>query len=429
MLEAIDMYLLPTIISNITAIYLQSKILKTKINYNSISLYIGIFISVILVIANRIYVHDYLRFLFSFIILLISGTIIFKRKIYELYGVIFVQQGLMLIAELLCLAVLSTVDQSLLSLSYKNFIGVIAVNILVSLTAVLIYSSKKVSYICDKVISFINDVAGLKKYLILLLFITTSNVLLMFMYYKDDIIILINSAFILIYGFIVYFLILEASEKLHMKQQNEGLLKTLNEYEKILDQQRVSNHENKNQLLVLKSLVSKNNKKLISYLDEMIKEKQVDDEVLYASAKRIPQGGLQGLIYQKMLCMKDKNINIVLNVDRKVKKINLPSKINFEICRAVGIIVDNAIDETMKLEDREILIDIYQENEELVVEVTNRCNDIPDLSRIDESGYTTKEKGHGYGLTLLKEICSNNNITNERKIVGNTFCQTIKIKM
>ena len=433
MSEILKMYLFPTIMSTLIAIYIQSEILKIKINIKSFRFYLGLLIGIALLILNRVYVHDYFRFIFSFIIVLTSSSIIFKRKIYELYGVVFIQQSLMFISELIFLAVLNVLNQSLLSLSYTNYLMSLLINAEVCILALLIYGNRKVAYLCGKFVTYVNEVAGLRKYVVVLIFITTLNVLLMFMYFKDDIIIVVNSIFIAIYGIIVYFLIAEANEKLRIQQQNEGLLKTLNEYEKILDQQRVDNHENKNQLLILKTMANKNNKKLLNYLDEMIKEKQEDDEVLYASAKRIPQGGLQGLIYQKMLHMKDENISVMLNVDRQVKKTlfaNIKPKINFESCRAVGVIIDNAIEETIKLKEKEIFIDIYVDQGYLCVAIVNKCSTIPDLSKIDEIGYTTKETGHGYGLALLKEICnSHKEIINERKVQGMTFTQIIKIKM
>ncbi len=433
MIEAVKMYLFPTIMSTMIALFLHSDILKIKLDLKSFRFYIGFIIATILLMLNRVFVYEYLRFVFSFIIMLISSSIIFRKKVYELYGVVFAQQGLIFVAELICLVIFNITDRSLLSISDDNYFNSILVNAVICVMTLLLYSSDRIYHLCCRFVSFVNDVVGLSKYLLILFFITTSNVLLMFMYFEDDIIILVNTAFIAVYGCIVYFLITEVNEKLKIKQQNEDLIRTLNEYERILDQQRVNNHENKNLLLVLKSLAGKNNKKLLTYLDEIIKEKQVDDEVLYAGAKRIPQGGLQGLIYQKMLYMKDKGINVVLNVDRKVKKtslINVKPKVNFESCRAIGIILDNAIEETIKHKDKEIFIDVYLDDDFLCVSVANQCFDVPDLSKIDEGGYTTKSEGHGYGLTLLKEICDfNREIINERRLSGLTFSQIIKIKM
>ena len=104
---------------------------------------------------------------------------------------------------------------------------------------------------------------------------------------------------------------------------------------------------------------------------------------------------------------------------------------NYDICRIAGIIVDNAIEETVKFnkKEREIIISMYIDKE-FIVEVSNRIKDDFDLNKIYEKGYTSKSKGHGYGLSLLKKIVDENEkITNDIKIVNNVFTQIIKIKM
>ena len=236
------------------------------------------------------------------------------------------------------------------------------------------------------------------------------------------------------YSFIVFSLVIESSLKSNYMTDNKILLSNLNEYEKMLDYQRVNNHENKNQLLVIKSMVEKEDKKAIEYINEIIKEKREDNELMYTKAKRIPSGGLQGLVYQKMLVMQENYINVILDVSSNVRKIdfsNLSSKMNYDICRIMGIILDNAIEETIKFhrKEREIVISMYID-ELFLIEVSNRIKDNIDLEKIYDKGYTNKEKGHGYGLSLLKKIVDKNtNVINELKITNDIFTQIIKIKM
>ena len=52
------------------------------------------------------------------------------------------------------------------------------------------------------------------------------------------------------------------------------------------------------------------------------------------------------------------------------------------------------------------------------------------MKRLEEKGYTSKGKGHGYGLTLAKSIIDNNKkLSSEKRISKNTFTQILKIKM
>ena len=181
-------------------------------------------------------------------------------------------------------------------------------------------------------------------------------------------------------------------------------------------------------------MIEKKDKNMIDYINEIIKDKREDNDILYTKTKRIPSGGLQGLIYQKMLLIQEKGINIVLDVSTKVRKVdllNISPKMNYDICRIVGIILDNAIEETEKInkKDKEILISMYIDDY-FNIEISNHFVGDIEIDKIFNKGYTTKGNGHGYGLSLLKQIVSENkNIINETKIINNVFTQIIKIKM
>lgn len=435
MIEKFFEYLLPSAINIITGLYIQKSILKKKIKITDYRVYIGTIMMVICSIFNYIYVTGFLRFTISLIFLTVISIFIFRETLYDIFSVVVIEQIIMFASELLCAVIFSIFKINILSVTNSSFVNSILVNSGISIIAFLIYNIKYISYACDKIMKLLYRIDSIKKGIIIFVLFISMNVLLMLIYFSNGsmYIVIINSIFIVIYSGIIYMLIIEKNKTIKYKQENEMLLDNLNEYEKMLDYQRVSNHENKNQLLVIRSMISKNNKKALNYLDEIITEKRKDDEGLYTYAKIIPEGGLQGLVYQKMLKMKENNIKINLNVDRKIRKVNfdsISSKVNYDLCRAVGIILDNAIEEVIKLKEKEVVVCMYKDEDDFVIEVSNKCEIIPDLSMMDEKGYTTKSEGHGYGLSLLKEIVSNNkNIINERKIDKDIFTQIIKIKM
>lgn len=432
MMEKFVYYLIPNFINFLGITYIQSKILNKKINFNKSNTYIGIFLFLVLNEFNYIYITGFIRFVINTIIIVLTAYIIFKDNIDKIFIAVLLEQVIYFFSEFISVAllVLAGINPEKLN---NNLTVFIVLNIVISIVSISFFIIPIIKKIINNAISYLSNISSIRKYVLALIFLITLNVLLVFLYFFDNkYIILINTIFVVIYALIMYIALNEKSENIKYKEQNKMLIDNLNEYEKMLDYQRVNNHENKNQLLVIQGMIDKTNTKALEYLDEVIKEKREDDEGIYTSASIIPQGGLQGLVYQKMLKMKENNITINLKVERKVRKINLdnlPSKTNYDLCRAVGIIIDNAIEENLNLKEREILICMYILDEYLVIEVSNKCSVIPDMTRLDEKGYTTKSNGHGYGLSLLKEIVdSNKNIINERSINKDIFTQIIKIK-
>lgn len=435
MIELIKIHFLPTLISILTALYLEKRILNKSINLNYIKLSLIIFIDIFLFMFNYIYTSGFVRFFCSTIILTCSFSLIFNEKIHRSFNATIIQQLFLFVGELICAIIFLIFDINILSLSINEGLYLLLINSIILLIAIILCNLKPIKYIYNKIMSYLDQMEGLKKYFLALFLILTLNILITLIYFNEDnfLIIITNTMFVIIYSGIMYSLISEKSENIKFKMQNQMLLDNLNEYEKMLDYQRVSNHENKNQLLVIKGLISKTNKKAIQYIDEVINDSKEDNETLFSKAKRIPAGGLQGLIYQKMLYMQNNNINVQLDVSKSLKKLdfsNISTKTNYDICRMAGIIIDNAIDETVKLENKEIAISLYKDDNLFIIEVSNYFEDLPDLTKINNKGYTTKGKNHGYGLSLLKKIEEENkDIINETKITKDIFSQLIKIQM
>lgn len=424
-------YLLSVLITLITVLYLQSKILKIKINYKTYNLYIGIILFMVLGMINHINTAGFLRFIISTIYITFITCIIFKEKIYKTFCSTVLEQSILFMSELICSLLFFIFKINILKLYNDNVLYLLVLNIIITSLAIAIYKIKIIKKLCDKTMNALSSINSSTQYGLLLFFIVTLNLLLMISYSSklDMLNILINTIFVIAYTFIIYSLIKEKGINIKVKEENENLILNLNEYEKLLDYQRVNNHENKNQLLVIKSMIHKNNKKALEYIDCIIKEKREDDELLYAKAKRVPEGGLQGLIYQKMLLMQEKDIKVELNILSEVRKINIPTKTNYDICCIVGTLLDNAIEAIKEIDKKEIAISMYVD-EYFNIEISNYFKGELDLEKIDKKGYTTKGKNRGYGLALVNNIINKNeNIINERKITKDVFTQIVKIKM
>lgn len=426
-----------SLINTVCVIYIIKKLLQVELDIKNKRTIIIILIMSFLIFINYFFFYNYLRIILSTTIIIVCSKFIFNKKIDSIISVTIIEQINFFLAELI-LALFLTFISTFKEIIFIDTKGNLLTNILICLLSVLLINSSYLKKAYIKLIEIIYLIKKNDKYIISFIFFASMNILILLLYYNinnTNNILMITSIFLIcFYSIIIFMLLNEKNKNVIVSQRNEFLINNLNEYEKMLDYQRVNNHENKNQLLVIKSMIEKKDKKLLEYLNEIINEKREDDEIVYNKAKRIPSGGLQGLIYQKMLLMQEKNIEVNLDINSKVRKIdfgNLSSKMNYDICRIVGIIIDNAIEETIKFnkKEREIIISMYVDGL-FIIEVSNRIKADIDLSKIYEKGYTNKEKGHGYGLSLLKKIVDeNDNIINEVKIVNNIFTQVIKIKM
>lgn len=425
-----------TVVNIFAAIVVLHNVSKRKINLKDENIYFSFIIMMIVAFINMIYFDTSIRLIISTFIIFLGNYIIFRDNINKNLVSTFMNQFIVALSELTCAAILFIIINPVLGVEFINtFTGSIITNIIISVLMIVISSLTIMKKIYEKLLELTHRIKPYVLLVFIICLIVPINILVFMVYIGNSLlnILFLIILFLSIYTIIIYFALSEKNQNIKFKRENEVLLDTLNDYEKMLDYQRVNNHENKNQLLVIRSMISKNNKKALEYLDEIITEKRKDDEGLYTYAKIIPEGGLQGLVYQKMLKMKENNITVNLNVDKKIRKVNfdnLSSKTNYDLCRIVGVILDNAIEEVVKLKEKEIVISMYKDEISFVIEVSNRCKTIPDLSKLDEKGYTTKTKGHGYGLSLLKEIIENNKqFINERSLNKDIFTQIIKIKM
>ena len=241
--------------------------------------------------------------------------------------------------------------------------------------------------------------------------------------------IIVNFAITIIYFVIIMMLIKKESNYNTVYNKYITTLQELEEYESIINEYRVINHENQNQLNSIKGMTS--NKRVREYIDEILNNKNKKNELILKQALLIPTGGLRGLIYSKLVIMKNKNINYNLHVDKKINiKLtkNISTKTMLNVCQIIGVYLDNAIEAVENLSQKNILINIYKADD-IAIEIINNKENYVDINKIDKAGYTTKEGIHGYGLSLVSKILKEDpKLINERDITKNTFKQKLIIK-
>lgn len=416
-------------------IIVWSRFYNEKINFKNIWIYVSVLSLTTLSIFNHIFLNAFIKILVVTLLITIFNWLIFRKKMNETIISSIFGQLLITISETFGVLLLVLIFRRNIEFVETNFFDTLIGNVVVAIIYFCISCIPFVKKIYLSLAGFTNKFKIKNTLLWCLLILISLNFLASVLYYdmKFSFSIIIGTVLMVIYSFIVYKAMSQKNINMIVEAENKSLMDSLHQYEDMVDRQRVDNHENKNQLLIIKNMIKKNDKDVIEYIDTVVKDEKEDDEALYTKVKSIPSGGLQGIIYQKMLSMKDNRILFSLDVSRDVRKIDLEKmniEDNYKLCKIVGVLLDNAIEESLKIDDRRIMISLYVDEDMLIIDISNRFDGKIDLDKIDEEGYTTKGEGHGYGLSLVKKLVDGNDcFINERKVNKDVFKQVIKFKI
>lgn len=181
-------------------------------------------------------------------------------------------------------------------------------------------------------------------------------------------------------------------------------------YEKIINEQGKKNHEYNNQLMVIKGYINKP-ERLSEYLDEVIGEHKTGQNYTVKQLGFLPDGGVKGLLYHKLSKMEDNNIKYYLYIDQNLKDKDIESfdlKTYRDLTKLLGVFLDNAIDAALKSEEKEIEVELKDKDDCLLVIISNTYDKSADINKVGKSGFTTKCVGHGFGLSIVKDIARTN---------------------
>ena len=193
----------------------------------------------------------------------------------------------------------------------------------------------------------------------------------------------------------------------------------IRDFELALDNYRISTHENKNQLKTIRNMSK--DKKVESYIDALLNDSSEDnDEKLLNVIQKIPDGGLKGIIYTKLV-----DIKITADKISKIDDVTLT-----HICEILGVFLDNAIDASLEVDDVYVAIELYDEDGDINVSVSNGYKGYIDIDSMNQIGLTTKGSGHGYGLSLANYLINKDPKLEKRsEVTEDSFTQIIKIKV
>lgn len=300
-------------------------------------------------------------------------------------------------------------------------------NVLISLVSILLIYLRPIKILLEKEMVLMTKSKKTKDYLIILGLITYLilaknglEFILQSNYY-------INLLFMISIILIIVIILKNESKYEQLKEENRQMLNYVTKYEKIITAQGKTNHEFKNQLMVIRGYAQMNSNKIIDYIDEIVEDSnKAGSSYLISQLNNFPDGGIKGLLYYKLSIMEDENIKYSINVEKGVKTLSINNYKN--ITKILGVLLDNAIDASKKSKHKKINISVIKDNKNIIFKIYNTYKGKIDIEKVG-TGYTSKGKGHGYGLRLVKDIINEDKLFNiSHNLEDNYFVSSLYIK-
>lgn len=402
---------------------------KTVPQTNSYRIYFVAFVLSFFQIINYHYASGFVKSLGIIITFILACLFLFGKNLKECFIISFLCELTVIISETLVVLILYIIfglDISSVGNIYLTFIIDILVGIMVFLITKINIYNKVYNYL-------VHITSNLKSSTILwsfLFIMIGASAIFTSLYLRENVILVlvINISIFLIYTFIVIHAFKSQNNFYKERIRYSNSLEILKSQEEIINDYRISNHENKNQLMTIRAMTT--NKKITNYIETVLNQKQSFNYDILKMISKIPQGGMRALIYNKLVYMNDNNIKSYLHIDKNISSkilLNISTDDMVDICQILGVFIDNAIEETIMMKENGLVnIKLHKDNNSLVISIINNCNICDNSTNL----ISNKGKGRGYGLQLVKRIINRNSrLSNEREISKGIFVQRLIIKI
>ena len=295
-------------------VYAESRLLEKKINFKSPKTYIVLLILSMHTFLAYFLTHSVLRILVNFQVYNFCYIYLFYSEDSDFQEITFcgiLSFIFLTISEIIVALLLNVFFKAFINLDTTNAYNNNLIGYIIIIFFAIIISIKPINRFLIKVVKLFKNISSNKvlffTFYIFAILITTLYLIYFDLSQQLKFVLLILT--FIEYIFLVSFLITSYKNKEKVQKDLELMIDVTSKYEEVINASRTKNHEDKNQLIVVRDLILTNQEKAVKYIDNLIKSKYDDDDELIIKVVNIPTGGLKGLIYYKLLTMKSKGIN------------------------------------------------------------------------------------------------------------------------
>jgi len=294
------------------------------------------------------------------------------------------------------------------------FISSILFTTLVTKFTVNVRNSIKQAFDTQKIVALIMPIVLVLLNIIMIIYVLVINetALNVFTFISIALFLFASFGLVAVFGFVLY---VKRLDDYHQYQREEEERKSLLYYMDVIEKQytdiRKFKHDYQNLLLSLKDFIEEGDLEgLTTYFNDKIKplsEKIINQNFALENMTRLKVRELKSILSSKLIMAQENGISIQLDIKEDITDIPMNS---VNLVRMLGIILDNAIEALVQLpvdRDRTLIVGIWRDEKNMTILIQNTCCDnIPKLHKLRQSGFSTKGKDRGLGLSNLLEIAA-----------------------
>lgn len=412
--------------------YCYKQVTSTKAIKKNPFYYLCILLLSLIIFAINMFVDYKFRIFFFYLTLALFYKVLYKESTFiTLFKTLMIYIILVICDFLISLIIMLIPGITTIDIEYMNFIKGLS-TLLDSVSLFLVFKIKYLINILNKVFAIVSE---RRKHIYTVLSFLSFVALYTFAYYNAFNKTFNSYIFSLIISVFFLCLLAVALVQYYKKKQKENeqkqLLDLMKEYEELLDVNRDNRHEMFNNLLILKTTKDKTSKEFEELLDSYLDKYSTKTINNYSSLYNLPTG-IKGIVYYKMAYIKENEIVFRSFTDKSMyqKFDTLDPKLYYKVCKILGILLDNAIEASTETLEKHLMMDVYDDDEHLIVYIENTFKGKIDINEINNRGVSSKGKGRGLGLDIVGKILkSTEALSLEQRIDGNRFISTLKIKL